>query len=84
MQRTTSRKWDDLGAEAGGAEAGGRTGMVACRRTEGASGMADDPPELLLPDAAAWRAWLLAHHGSAHTGTPCTGSGPSSRTTLPT
>jgi len=46
--------------------------------------MADDPPELLLPDAAAWRAWLLAHHGSAHTGTPCTGSGPSSRTALPT
>jgi len=26
--------------------------------------MADDPPELLLPDAAAWRAWLLAHHSS--------------------
>src|SRR5665647_3427380 len=27
--------------------------------------MADDRPELLLPDAAAWRAWLLAHHSSA-------------------
>src|SRR5665648_590752 len=26
--------------------------------------MADDRPELLLPDAAAWRAWLLAHHSS--------------------
>lgn len=27
--------------------------------------MADDLPELLLPDAAAWRTWLLAHHGSS-------------------
>lgn len=24
--------------------------------------MADDLPELLLPDAAAWRAWLAEHH----------------------
>lgn len=24
--------------------------------------MADDLPELLLPDAAAWRAWLTEHH----------------------
>ncbi|UZN03622.1 YdeI/OmpD-associated family protein [Cellulomonas sp. S1-8] len=24
--------------------------------------MADDLPELLLPDASAWRAWLAAHH----------------------
>lgn len=25
----------------------------------------DDLEELLLPDAAAWRAWLLAHHDSS-------------------
>ena len=24
--------------------------------------VADDLPELLLPDAAAWRAWLAEHH----------------------
>ena len=27
--------------------------------------MADDLPELLVADAAAWRAWLLEHHASA-------------------
>src|SRR5690348_3541907 len=24
---------------------------------------ADDLPELIVPDAEAWRAWLTAHHG---------------------
>ncbi|HET8959127.1 YdeI/OmpD-associated family protein [Nocardioides sp.] len=27
--------------------------------------MADDLPELLVPDAAGWRAWLAEHHDSA-------------------
>lgn len=27
--------------------------------------MPDDLPELLLPDAAAWRAWLSAHHDAS-------------------
>jgi uncharacterized protein YdeI (YjbR/CyaY-like superfamily) len=27
--------------------------------------MADDIPELIVPDAAAWRRWLTAHHGDA-------------------
>ena len=27
--------------------------------------MATDLPELLLPDAAAWRAWLLVHHAES-------------------
>lgn len=27
--------------------------------------MADDLPELLLPDAAAWRAWLAEHHATS-------------------
>ena len=25
--------------------------------------MADDPPDLILPDAAAWRGWLDEHNG---------------------
>ena len=40
-----------------------RRSMPGTRRLADSGAMAGEPPELLVPDAAAWRAWLDEHHG---------------------